>query len=176
MSFTVHTKESAPADSKPVLEQMEHAFGFIPNMAAVLAESPLAVTTYATVTGIVEEKSKLTPEEQQIVMLTVSRENGCDYCVAAHTKLADMNKVPADVVQAIGEGQDPSDAKLAALVCATRSVIQKRGWIDDDVLNSFLNAGYEKAHLLDVVTIVALKTISNYTNHIAATPLDPAFS
>ena len=176
MSFTVHTKDTAPAESKPVLEQIEKAFGFIPNMSAVLAESPLALTAYATVTGIAEEKSKLTPEEQQVVMLTVSHQNGCDYCVAAHTKLADMKKVPAAAVHAIREGQNPSDEKLAALVRATRSIIQERGWIDADALNTFLNAGYEKAHLLDVVTIVALKTISNYTNHIAATPLDPAFA
>jgi hypothetical protein len=29
---------------------------------------------------------------------------------------------------------------------------------------------------LDVLTIVALKTLSNYTNHIAHTPLDPQFA
>ncbi len=174
--YTVHTKDTAPEASKPVLEQVEQAFGFIPNVVGVLAESPLAVAAYATVNGLVEEKSALTPQEQQVAILTISKENGCEYCVAAHAKVAGMKEVPAEVVQALQEGREPDDAKLAALSRIARLLVEKRGWIDEDAQNAFFEAGYEKAHLLDLISIIALKTISNYTNHIAQTPLDKAFS
>ncbi len=175
MSFTLHTKKTAPPESRPILENVEQAFGFIPNMLAVLSESPLALSAYTTVTGLIEEKARLAPQEQQVVMLTVSQENGCGYCGAAHSKLAEMNKVPADVIKDIQEGKEPSDAKLAVLSRVTRELIKKRGWIDENTIDEFLNAGYDKAHLLDVLTIIALKTISNYANHIAETPVDPGF-
>jgi hypothetical protein len=36
-SYPVHTIESAPAQSKPVLQQLQQAFGLIPNLAAASA-------------------------------------------------------------------------------------------------------------------------------------------
>ncbi len=175
-TFAVHTRESAPDASKPVLEQVEQAFGFIPNMIGVLAESPLAVAAYATVNGLLEEKSALSPQEQQVAILAISRENGCNYCVSAHAKVAGMKNVPADVVQALQEGRDPEDAKLAALSRTARLLVEKRGWIEENAQNAFFDAGYEKAHLLDLIVLAALKTISNYSNHIAQTELDQEFS
>lgn len=176
VEFTVHTKESAPAESKPVLEKVEQAFGFIPNVIGVLAESPLALSAYATINGLMEEKSALSPIEQQVAILAISKENGCDYCVAAHSKAAEMKKVPGEAISAIREGKEPADEKLAVLTRTARALVEKRGWIDEDTQEAFFNAGYEKASLLDLLAIVALKTISNYTNHIASTPLDSAFS
>ncbi len=175
-TYTVHTKDTAPDASKPVLEQVEQAFGFIPNVIGVLAESPLAVSAYATINGLAEEKSRFTPQEQQVAILAISKENGCDYCVSAHAKVAGMKEVPADVVQALQEGRDPDDAKLAALSRTARLLVEKRGWIDEAAQNAFFEAGYKKAHLLDLIALAALKTISNYSNHIAQTELDREFS
>ncbi len=41
--FTVHTKETAPKQSLKILETTEKAYGFIPKLVAVLAESPAGV-------------------------------------------------------------------------------------------------------------------------------------
>ena len=37
---------------------------------------------------------------------------------------------------------------------------------------AFLGAGFTKRNVLEVVLVVATKTISNYVNHIAHTPND----
>jgi len=43
-------------------------------------------------------------------------------------------------------------------------------------LKPFLAAGYSKEQTFEVVMATALKTISNYINHFADTPLDAAFA
>ena len=175
MKFTLHTKETAPEASQPVIEQVEKAYGFIPNIYAVFAESPVAISTYLHISGQLKAHSALTPQEQQIVMLAVSEANGCDYCVAAHSMVAAMNQVPEATIQELRDGKEPSDPKQAALVRFAKTVLAHRGWVPENEQEAFLAAGYTTRHVLDVLSIIALKTLSNYTNHLAKTPLDSAF-
>ena len=44
--FKVHTIESAPEESKPMLEASVKAFGMKPNLHAVMAESPALLEAY----------------------------------------------------------------------------------------------------------------------------------
>jgi hypothetical protein len=44
-----------------------------------------------------------------------------------------------------------------------------------DTRDAFFEAGYETREYLEVVVGVTLKTLSNYVNHAADTPLDAAF-
>lgn len=175
MKFTLHTGESAPEASRPVIEQVRKAYGFFPNLYAVFAESPVAISTYLYVSGQLKEHGALTPEEQQIVMLAVSEANGCDYCVAAHSMMAAMNRVPEETIRELREGKEPACPKQAALVRFAKAVIEHRGWVPENEQEAFLAAGYGTRHVLDVLSILALKTLSNYTNHLAKTPLDSAF-
>lgn len=176
MNFVIHTVQTAPEGSRAALAGAEKAYTFIPNLMGALAESPLAVSAYPQLRGLIEEKSSLTPAEQQVVMLAVSFENGCDYCMAAHSAGAPKAGIPAVTLQALRDGSPPTDAKTAALVAFTRALMQHRGRMEEEALDAFLAAGFTRAHMLDVIVITALKTISNYTNHLAHTPLDAAIS
>ncbi len=175
MKFTLHTKETAPEASKPIFEQTEKNYGFIPNLHGILAESPVALSAYAHITDQLQEHGALNAQEQQIAMIAVSETNGCDYCVAAHGMVAGMSKVPEETVNALREGREPSDPKQAALVRFTKAVLEHRGWVPEDAQQAFLDAGYTTRHVLDVFSVVALKILSNYTNHLAQTPLDAPF-
>jgi alkylhydroperoxidase family enzyme len=86
-----------------------------------------------------------------------------------------MQKVPTDVVEAIREDRPISDSKLQALRAFTTAVVEKRGWVSDEDVSTFVAAGYSKAQILEVILGVSFKTLSNYTNHIANPPLDEAF-
>jgi thiol-disulfide isomerase/thioredoxin len=44
--FAVHTKKPAPERSVKLLEQAKSAFGFVPNLLGVLAESPAVLNAY----------------------------------------------------------------------------------------------------------------------------------
>lgn len=172
--FTVHTQETAPQGSKEILQGVEQAYGFVPNLMATLAESPAAVEAYATLAGIFD-KSEFTSTERQVVLMTNNRLNGCTYCMAAHSAISKMQGVPADVISTLRAGTAFTDTKLEALRTFTSKVVENRGLVSEADTETFIAAGYSKGNILEVILGTSLKTISNYTNHIANTPVDGVF-
>lgn len=173
--FTVHDENSAPEELASALAQAKQRFGFIPNLYGVLAESPQAYNAYQAVSEQFRASS-LSKEAQHVVWLTVSRHNGCDYCVAVHSTTAAMARVDSAVIDAIREDKPIEDPQLEAVRRFTRAVVEERGWVPEEELEAFFAAGFAQRQVLDILTGVAMKTLSNYTNHIAHTPLDDAFA
>jgi len=170
----IHSTETAPAASRPILEGAKKALGFVPNLYGTFADAPPVLQAYTAVATAFDSTS-LTPLERQVVSLTASFENECTYCMAAHSTMAGMQKLDGDVIDALRAGQELSDPKLAALARFTRLVVSERGFVSAAEQQRFLDAGFTPAQVLEVVLGVAMKTISNYTNHLAAPPLDAAF-
>ena len=175
IDFSVHNQQTAPAAAQTTLAGAESAFGFLPNLLGVFAESPAALKAYLTL-GELFGSTSFSNTERQTVLLTISRYNDCRYCVAAHSTIASMQNVPAEVVNAIRTDAPIADPRLEALRAFTIALIDKRGWLSDADTANFLAAGFSKANVLDVILAVSFKTLSNYTNHIAETPLDAAFA
>ena len=173
-NFTIHTQDTAPAGSKPVLYRSQEAIGFVPGLYGVLAEAPNAVEAYDLLATLFKYTS-LTTNEQHVVLLTINYENNCRYCMPAHTGLAKLDKVPADVIEAIRNGVPIADPKLEALRTFTVQVVNTRGWVAGAGVQAFLGAGYTQQQILEVIVGMSYKVISNYTNHIADTPVDAAF-
>lgn len=173
-NFTIHTPETAPAGSKPLLDKSLKAYGFVPGLLGVLAEAPKALEAYQ-ILGTLFTQTGLTTTEQHVVWLTINYENDCGYCVPAHTGLAKLDAVPDGVIEALRNGTPIADAKLEALRTFTVRVVQKRGWVTDDDVQAFLDAGYTQQQILEVILGLAHKVLSNYTNHVAKTPVDAVF-
>jgi uncharacterized peroxidase-related enzyme len=173
--FPVHTRDTSPEGSLQSLDQTHKGYGFVPNLYGVFASSPAAIKGYIAINEAFQKDSGFSPAEQQVVLLAVSVANQCEYCVAAHSTVAAMAKVPEEIVNAIREGQAVPDSKLEALRRFTEKVIESRGRPTREELDAFFAAGYEGSHVLGVLVGVAQKTLSNYVNHIAETPLDPQF-
>lgn len=174
MQFTIHNLETAPAASRPLLEQTRKAFGFIPNLMGVFAESPAATQAYL-VLGQALKHSTLTAVQQEVVFIAVSAESNCSYCVAAHSAHAAMVKMPPAILGALRDQATLPDSRLEALRQFALALVRKRGWLDQSDFEAFFAARYTQAQALDVITILAMKTLSNYANHVAETPLDSAF-
>ena len=174
--FNVHTVESAPVKSKPQLEDSKKAYDFVPNLHAVMAESPALLEAYKTVADIFDNKTNLSTTEQQIIAMTNNRLNGCTYCMAAHTSIMQAGKVPEDVITALRNGTSIADPKLEALRVFAEKINQKRGWVENADIDELLAAGYTRQTVFDVIVGTAYKVLSNYTNHIAQTPLDDGFA
>lgn len=172
--FELHDLENAPEGARAVLEEAERNYGFVPNLLRVLATSPVALRAY-TALGEILDDGTLTPAERQVVLLTISVVNRCRYCVGAHTALAQRAGVADDVVEAIREERPVPDPRLGALSITARSLVERRGWLAEDDVSRFLEAGFEADQLLEVITALAMKTLSNYTNHLAETPIDAPF-
>ncbi len=173
-NFNTYTLETVPEAGRETLESVKKKDGFVPNLIGTMVESPALAEAYVNISQSFGESS-FTPTEQQVVLLAASRVNECDYCIAAHSTVAKLSEVPASVVNAIRDDEPLEDPRLEALKTFTRQVVEQRGWVGETAVGAFIDAGFTRAQVLEVVLGAAMKTLSNYTNHIAEPALDAAF-
>jgi AhpD family alkylhydroperoxidase len=176
MQFHVHSAESAPPGARPTIAKIIESWGFLPNLARVMAESPAALDLLLAGYAALSAKSTLSPAEQQLVSVVASRENDCEYCVAAHSTMALGSGLAPEVLVAAREGTPIEGHRLSVLRATTEQLVRKRGWLDTASKKSFLDAGYQPGQLFEIVGWLALKLLTNYTNHIAETPVDQQWS
>ncbi|MEM9070876.1 MAG: carboxymuconolactone decarboxylase family protein, partial [Myxococcota bacterium] len=174
MKPTIHTLESAPTASKPLLEESKKTYGMLPNLHGALAGSPELLTAYKALHGWFESTS-LTEEERTVVWQTINVEHACHYCVPAHTAIAHMRKVDPAVTDALRDGTPLPTERLEVLRSLTLELVRNRGHVSKTQLEAFQAAGYTEQNLLEVVLGLAQKTISNYVNHLTDTPVDAPF-
>lgn len=172
--FKLHDQSTVPQAARDGLAAVKEKYGFVPNLMAIMAEAPPLMQGYLTLSQLLEQTA-FSAKEQQVLLLAISEANGCDYCMAAHTLSARGAKVPEEIVMALREGKPLPDAKLETLRRLTRSIVVDRGHPGQAQIEAFFEADYTRRHLLEVILAVGMKTLSNYTNHIAETPLDAAF-
>ena len=173
-NYPIHTIASAPENSKPALEQLQKAFGVVPNIAGVIANSPKLINALVGVFQQVHTSS-LTELEIQIVLLTDAVVNACTYAVAFHTALALKQGVNPEETDAIREHRTPKDQRFAALSSLARTLIEKRGHASEQELDSFIAAGFTKEQVFEEIAIVAASTITNYAGTLANPHLDEPF-
>lgn len=173
--FTLHTLETAPSKAKPLLENSVRAFNMVPNLHAVMAESPEHLEAYQKLHELFQ-KTSLSAVERNVVWLTINVEHACHYCVPAHSAIAKMQGVDAGTIEALRNNTPIADARLEALRRFTLAVVRERGRVSDEDVEAFLAAGFTRRHVLDIVLGLAQKVMSNYVNHLADTPVDPAFA
>lgn len=173
-NFTLHDSSTAPEGARDFIAGVEKKMGFVPSLYAVFAENPAVLTAYTQLADQLG-KTGLSPLEQQIVTITASVENECHFCVAAHTTISEGQGLDLSVIDAVREDRAIADPKLEALRLFSKKVVIDRGFVSDTDVDTFLAAGYDRSAVLAVILGVALKVISNYTNHVAETPVNEAF-
>lgn len=167
------TIEDAPAEAKPRLEAARKNNGFLPNLVRVLANAPVALEAYQTVTEI-NGRSGLSLAEREVVQITAAAMHGCGFCVAGHTAVATKKAgMDADTVEALRGVVPPADPRLAAVAAFTQAVIAGRGAVDDPALEAFEAAGFTDANALEVVLGVSLATLCNFANNLGRPALNP---
>lgn len=172
--FTTHTIDTAPLASKPLLQKTEQQLGFIPNLMAVMAESPATLESYLSLANLFD-KTSFTVTERQLILLSISRYRNCCYCLAAHGSIAKMQKIPTEIVNAVYYKQALKDEKLEALRTFTHAVLEAQGWVNQKSLSAFYESGYNQQHVLEMILAISFKTLSNFINHINDTPIDKEF-
>ena len=164
--------------SIPNLDQVfagiERQMGFVPNLFREMGQNPAVLQVYlkgqeALTHGV------LTQKEQQAVQLAVAARNDCHYCQAAHQWLGGKMGVSQEDLQSIRSGVLPADHQLANIVRATNLLLTNKGWVDPEELNTWEKQGIDRAKVYEIVAFIGLKTLSNYINHLAHTPIDEQF-
>ena len=169
--FTIHTIETAPEDSKEILTDALKQNGFIPNLYGIMAEAPLLLKAYTQI-GQTFSETSFSSIEKNIIWLSINYTNACHYCMTIHSIIAKMSKVPDDIIEALRTNNPINDTRFESLRKFCVLLIEKRGWASPEEINNFLDAGYSKKHVLELLIGVGQKIMSNYVNHIAETPYD----
>ena len=173
-TFTLHNETTAPAESKALLADSKKAFGRIPGLHAVMAEAPGLLEAYKKVHELFVNSS-FDKDELTVIWQTVNVEHACHYCVPAHTGIAKNMGVSDAITDALRNETALPNARLEALRTFTLHVVRDRGNVDERAVQDFLDAGFSKRQILEVILGVSQKVMSNYTNHLAQTPVDTAF-
>ncbi|MBL4684694.1 MAG: carboxymuconolactone decarboxylase family protein [Nannocystaceae bacterium] len=174
MKFKLHTLKTASEQSLPLLEATKKSFGLLPNLHGILAESPAAMQAYNALHQSFMSTS-LDATEKTVVWQSINVEHKCHYCVPAHTGVANMMDVDQAVTTALRDESPLPSAKLEVLRDTTLALVRNRGHLSEEQLQAFTDAGYESQQLLEIIVGLAQKVVSNYVNHLAKTPVDPAF-
>ena len=172
--FTLHDTTTAPEGSQEQLQDSLQSFGMIPNLHATMAEAPGLLEAYKTLNQLFMDSS-FNKEEMTVVWQTINVEHQCHYCVPAHTGIAKSMKVDDAITDALRNETPLPTEHLEALRTFTLAVVRNRGNVDDAEVAAFLEAGFSKRQVLEVILGAAQKVISNYTNHLAKTPIDKPF-
>jgi uncharacterized peroxidase-related enzyme len=169
----IHTPDSAPEQSRPVLAAVEKTAGFRSNLLGLLAESPGATNGFAQL-GQLMAQSSLNAVEREVVIMTIGWENDCSYCMTFHTYLCSKLKVPEAVVTALRTGAKLPDARLEVLAEFTRTVVREKGYVSDELWSRFTAQGFTNAQALDVILALSQQVLVNYANHLGGVELEPA--
>ena len=166
--------DHAPAAVRDTLASVRQRYGFVPNLYRYFAHAPGALEGYLAISDLFG-RGTLSATERNVVLLAVSRENGCRYCVAVHSAVADMQRDDTAATDAIRNGTPIADPRLEALRQLAEALARDPADAGAEVA-AFLAVGFTPAQVLEVVLGLTLKTLSNTTNHLVATPLDAAFA
>lgn len=168
-TFNVLTREEVSTNNQAIFDNLEKAVGFVPNLYAAYAYSDTALENYL---NFANAKTSLSAKEKEIVNLAVSQVNDCIYCLSAHTAIGKMNGFTDDQILELRAGFSSANNKFDALAKLAKNITENRGKTDQAVLENFFNAGYTKANLIDTISLVGDKTISNYVHSTTQVPVD----
>lgn len=173
-NFKVHTLDSAPIQSKPILEKIMQSLGFIPNYLGILAASPAALENYMS-TLTMFSKSTLSSEEQQLVLFMINNKNASNYYMLRYISNKNISRLSKNVIRSIKEGEQITDARLHSLYTFIKLVMWKHGYISPYEIENFLSVGFTHENILEILMALNLNTLINYVRHITNLPIENKF-
>jgi alkylhydroperoxidase family enzyme len=165
-------ENTAPEAALPLIEKSKAAFGRLPGLHAVMAQAPALLEGYQVLHRLFAEETSFDAEETTVVWQTINVAHECHYCVPAHTGIAKAMNVSDEISNALRDETPLPTDKLEALRTFTLAMLESRGNPTDAQLDAFFAAGYGERQVLEIILGLAQKVMSNYTNHIADTPVD----
>ena len=168
--IAIPKREDAPAQSKPILDNVDKMLGFLPNQHRLMSISPNALSGGATLMGSLAKT--LDVKTRDGIALAVSEADGCDYCLAAHSFIAgNMAKVPADEIALNREGRS-SDPKRQAALAFVKALIETHGKVSDARFAAVRDAGWTDANIVEMIALTAQFLLTNFMNNAVQTPID----
>ena len=164
------SKTSADAKTAELLGTVEKTMGRVPNIIATMANSTAVAQAYL---GFSQSLSsgQLSARLREQIALVVGETNSCDYCLAAHTALGKGAGLTESEACDARRAQADDEKERAALRFA-RKLVNERGIVTDEDVQSAKEAGFDDGEIAEIVANVTLNIFTNYFNHVAGTEVD----
>jgi uncharacterized peroxidase-related enzyme len=172
ITFTEHTTSNTDGDTKALLETIQSGYGFVPNLFSYMAEAPTTVQAYLQLNDLLAKTSIPMPQ-LQVALLAAAIENDCDFCRVAHRAIGKKMGANPSSLNALNESKEIADPKDRAIAEFTKAMVHHRGWVPEQETQKFLEAGFTKQNILEVILVVTIKTLSNYSNHFTKPEANP---
>lgn len=163
-------RNEATGQLASTLDGVKAKIGVVPNLFGTFAQSPAVLNAYLAFSEALT-KGNLTAQQREVIALAVGQTNSCQYCLSAHTLLGKGAGLSPEAIRQARDGAsvDPLNDALAKLAV---KIVNQRGVLSDADLSEARSAGLIDGLIVEVIAQVALNTLTNYTNHIAATDID----
>ena len=173
MQLTIHTLDTAPEASKPILDGIAGDLGLIPNMAATVAGSPALLSAFDGLRRAVGS-GDLDPVTREVAGVSVGVAVDNQYGVAFHSTVLGRLGVDDGEIERMRAGQAPSDDRLAAAYDLARRIVLDRGKVDDDAVARAIAAGYGTVEILEIVAECTFAGLVGVMDNLAGrVELDP---
>ncbi|OYU83688.1 MAG: alkylhydroperoxidase [Flavobacterium sp. BFFFF2] len=169
INFQVPNRDEVAANNQTIFDNLQKGLGMVPNLYAVMALSDTALGNYL---DFQNAKTSFSNKEKQAVNLVVSQVNECHYCQSAHTLLGTMNGLTTEQTIEIRKGSASFDQKLDSLVKLAKEITTKKGFACTEAVDAFIEAGYTKGQVIELVFLVAEKTAMNYVHALTKVDID----
>jgi len=156
--------------NKQLFDGLKNKLGMVPNLAQQLANAPAALKAYLGF-GAALSEGKLTGKQREQIAVAVANANHCDYCLSAHNVLGSLQGLTKPELEAAQFGES-SDKKDAAILSFAVKVVQHRGHLPVEEVETLRAAGVTDQEIVEVIATVGVNIFTNYFNHIAGTEID----
>ena len=163
-------KAYAPVEVRGKLDDIEKAFGMLPNVAGVLANSNCSLDMSMKMEEALSQ-GELNETQREMITLAVSQANECRHCVSAHTEFgAGLGLDTVDIIKSrLCEAENLKDQAMLDLAI---TVVENKGDVAADQIASARENGLTDCLIIEVVSNVVNIIFGNYVNHLAKTEID----
>ena len=161
---------TATGKTKEVLDTINTKMGRVPNIFAIMANSPAAVQGYLNF-GAALADGVLSAKARESIAIACAETNMCEYCLSAHTFIGkSIGMTDKELIKA--QEITSEDPKTDAAVKFARLLLLRKADISNEEMAPLREAGLTDAEITEVVANVALNVFTNYFNHVAETEVD----
>lgn len=168
---TPATIDQAPAASQIMLRTAAERFGRVPNIALLLSASPAALQGYLALLTTLDGGT-LGAQTAQRIALAVAEARGCPYCLSLHTHRA-RSRIGLDDAEITANRSGVSnDPQAEIAVGFARKLVRTEGAIGDDDLSALKAAGYDDAHIIEIILHAALNVLAGIITKVCEPDVD----
>lgn len=163
-------RNDAQGKARELLDNVNNAYGMVPNVAKVMANSPAVLDAFLQFSGALSN-GVLDTKTQDKIKLVTSESNSCDYCKAALNTIGSSHGLSADDLIAARRAEDATP-KTDAILALASELVKQQGHISSTAIEDAREAGVSDAEIVETIAVVVNAFFTNYINNALKTDVD----